>query len=137
MTIRLIDPADPAYRLGHAQMDMTHLEFMDLVNRLGLAGKPAFMMLFGDLLRHTQSHFDAEDRLMVESGFPALREHRDEHTRVIGELHRFASMLEKGSITMARAWVCERLPDWFNLHARTMDSALVAHLKLKNMAPPD
>jgi hemerythrin len=48
---------------------------------------------------------------------------------VLGELNRFAQKVTTGSILMGRAYVVEQLPSWFDLHAKTMDSALAAHLK--------
>lgn len=129
MSEALINPDDSKYHLGHDQMDKTHLEFIALVNLLHQADKAEFIQLFQKLIEHTEAHFNAEKELMEDSAFPAIREHNDEHARVIGEMYRFGRMLEKGSTQMARAYVRERLPDWFNLHAATMDSALAAHLK--------
>lgn len=129
MTNNLINPLAPEYRLGYASMDHTHVEFINLVNQLGTCDKPDFPDLFRQLVRHTEQHFETENELMDDNGFPAIREHKDEHARVLGEMHRFAKQLEKGSMTMSRAYIRERLPDWFDLHAKTMDSALAAHLK--------
>jgi hemerythrin-like metal-binding protein len=129
MSALLIDPQLPEYQLGYESMDQTHVEFIDLVNQLGPCSKQEFPELFKQLVHHTEQHFEAENELMEDSGFPAIREHQDEHARVLGEMHRFAKQLDKGSTMMARAYITERLPDWFDLHARTMDSALAAHLK--------
>jgi hemerythrin len=125
----LIHPDDSCYHLGFDQMDTTHQEFISLVNRLNLADKALFQSLFAELLEHTQNHFDAESQLMDETGFPAISEHKGEHLRVLGELTRFAQSVQKGSITIARSYVREMLPDWFRLHTVTMDSALAAHIK--------
>lgn len=129
MSALLIDPQLPEYQLGYAAMDDTHIEFIDLVNRLGSSEKADFPALFKQLLAHTEAHFEAENELMQDSGFPAIREHQSEHLRVLGEMHRFVKQVDKGSTAMSRAYVRERLPDWFDLHAKTMDSALAAHLK--------
>ena len=126
---KLIDQFEARYLLGVSSMDETHREFVDLVNRLGEADKQQFISLFDELLRHTQAHFDAENLLMDESGFPAAREHKDEHQRVLGDIHRFATRVAVGAVPLARAYLNQQLPDWFNLHAITMDSALAAHLK--------
>jgi hemerythrin len=125
----LIQPDDNRYQLGHEQMDATHQELISLVNRLNLADKILFRELFAELLEHTQRHFDSENQLMQETGFSAISEHKGEHLRVLGELSRFAQMVENGSIMMARSYVREMLPSWFSLHAVTMDSALAAHIK--------
>lgn len=130
MTEVLLDPANPGYVLGVDSMDDTHQEFIELVNQLGAAGdKATFVSLFAELVEHTKAHFAAENKLMAETGFPAILEHEADHLRVLGQLHRFAQKVAAGSTMMGRAYVKEQLPDWFNLHAATMDSALAAHIK--------
>ncbi len=125
----LIQPDDNRYQLDVEQMDTTHQEFISLVNRLNLADKALFQNLFAELVEHTKLHFDSENQLMQETGFSATSEHKAEHLRILGELSRFAQMVQKGSITIAKSYVREMLPNWFNLHAATMDSALAAHIK--------
>lgn len=125
----LIDGFEQRYWLGVAQMDDTHREFVDLVNRLEDADNSDFIALFDKLLVHTDAHFGIENALMRESAFPAIHEHIDEHQRVLGELNRINRKVQEGSILIGRAYVREQLPSWFNLHAVTMDSALAAHLK--------
>jgi len=116
------------FRLGVLEMDQTHWEFVQLLNNLDLVPAERFPDLFAELIRHTQEHFANEDRLMEESGFPAIREHQGEHRRVLGELHHFEAQLEEGRSAGARAYVREHLPQWFIQHAATMDSALAGHL---------
>ena len=125
----LIENFDDNYLLGVAQMDDTHREFAVLVNRLGEADKDDFIKLFDELVSHTEAHFEAENALMREYDFPAIREHMGEHERVLGELHRIAKKVAAGSTQLARAYVREHLPGWFNQHAATMDSALAAWMK--------
>ncbi len=125
----LIEAFEQRYLLGISEMDETHREFVDLVNRLGVAPKAEFIPLFAELFSHTQRHFDHENRLMQASGFPAVREHTDEHQRILGELNRFSQKVATGSIMMGKAYVTQQLPQWFDLHAKTMDSALAAHIK--------
>jgi hemerythrin len=66
---------------------------------------------------------------MRSCGFPAIREHSDEHQRILGELGRIGQRVNKGLVSFGRMYVREGLPDWFRLHAATMDSALAAHWK--------
>jgi hemerythrin len=67
--------------------------------------------------------------MMEESGFAAISEHISDHQRVLGELTRFGKRIAAGSTAMARAYIREQLPQWFEIHLQTMDSALAAHLK--------
>ncbi len=125
----LIESFEERYLLGVSAMDETHREFVELVNRLGSAEKAAFIALFDELVRHTEQHFENENELMRETAFPAIREHTDEHQRVLGELKRIGNKVATGSTAVGRAYVREQLPSWFNLHAITMDSALAAHIR--------
>ena len=128
---QLINPENPTYKLHIPAMDKTHLQFIELVNRLGEADKTEFIELFDHLLIHTEAHFADETDLMKQFRFPAIREHMDEHLRILGELHRMGEQVRQGSLMFARAYVKEQLPTWFDLHAQTMDSALAAHLSQK------
>jgi hemerythrin-like metal-binding protein len=126
---KLIDSSEPRYLLGVASMDTTHQEFIELVNGLASIHKALFAPGFTALIHHTEKNFAAENQLMVETGFPAIREHMDEHQRVLGELHRIGQKVANGLVLMGRAYVKEQLPGWFHLHAMTMDSALAAHIR--------
>ena len=110
-------------------MDDTHKEFVKLVNQLSRAPDSQFSDLFDSLIDHTQKHFTQEERFMLESRFPAYAEHNDEHMRILGELNHFKKRVDKGLITFARNYINDRIPDWFRLHAATMDSALAMHLQ--------
>ena len=115
--------------LGHDSMDATHEVFVKLVNSLANADKQRFIALFTELYEHTQAHFAAEDDLMKASGFASTDEHISEHRRVLGEMTQLLKRVQKGSLTFARAYVKERLPEWFALHLMSMDQALAVHLQ--------
>lgn len=125
----IIEWDDGRFRLGIDTMDDTHIEFVNLVNDIDKAEGEEFIRLFDALVDHTRAHFDRENKLMVESEFPALAEHRGEHERIIGELEKFAQRVHRGLIPFGRSYLRETLSQWFPLHAVTMDSALAAHLK--------
>lgn len=127
--MELLDWSDRILALGVEEMDATHREFAALVNALDRAATADFPALFAQLVAHTQAHFERENEWMIRSGFPATGEHREEHLRVLGELVQFARRVEKGFVALGRAYVRDRLPAWFGLHAATMDSALAVHLK--------
>lgn len=114
--------------LQHTAIDQTHQEFADLLAATQAASGAEFARLFQQLFTHTQAHFAAEEQLMHDSGFPATAEHRADHQRILGDMDRFSARVAAGRSAMARAWLEDSLPAWFNLHLRTMDAALVAHL---------
>ncbi|MDD2761462.1 MAG: hemerythrin family protein, partial [Methylomonas sp.] len=71
--------------VAYQAIDDDHREFIELVNALDGAGNAEFPALFQALYEHTERHFDKENLLMAESGFPAEGEHKGEHQRVLGE----------------------------------------------------
>ncbi|THF64677.1 hemerythrin [Pseudothauera nasutitermitis] len=120
------------HTLGVAEMDDTHREFVALAAALATADNEHFPALYAELFEHTRAHFAAEDARMRATRFPAIGEHTNEHQRVLGELMAFNRSVQAGRLQLARAYVCESLPGWFDLHLSTMDSALAAHLKRMN-----
>ncbi len=128
----LLDPRrvqeDGELFLAHADIDRLHGEFVALLNRLAGASGQSFAADFARLVAHAREHFAAEERLMAASDFPAMAEHCAEHGRVLAELRELDARLRAGRPMMARSYVRENLPGWFELHTRTMDNALAAHL---------
>lgn len=115
--------------VGYDPIDSDHEVFVNLLNQLNTAGNADFPALFQQLQEHTQQHFDHENQLMQQFAYPGGIEHKGEHLRVLGEFKQFKGRVDKGMITFGRAFVKDRLPQWFGLHVTTMDSALVAHIK--------
>ena len=126
--MRLIEWRPDDFELDHAEMDDTHRAFVDLVNDLAAADATRFADLFVELVAHTRAHFGRENELMEISRFPARSEHLGEHERILGEMVQFGERVKRGLVPLGRAYVKERLPEWFRFHAATMDSALAAHL---------
>ncbi len=121
-------------KLDYEPIDNDHDEFIMLLNQLDSAGNADFPILFQQLYEHTEQHFDRENQLMKQVAFPAETEHKGEHQRVLGEFKQFKTRVDKGLIAFGRSFVRDRLPQWFQLHVQTMDSALVAYLKIRQQA---
>lgn len=116
--------------LGIGEMDEPHAEFIALINSI-VASREAddVKYLLRRLVDHTRVHFEIEGRLMRECGCSSIREHEEEHARVLGDLARYAAMAERGMADMARAFVSDHLPAWYSSHGRTMDAALARCVK--------
>ena len=123
---------DSGWMLGVADMDATHEEFVELLDKALAADDAAFPALYARLREHTIRHFEHEKRLMKSCRFPAIGEHDGEHLRVLGELAHFGMGLSRGRLKPARAYL-ESLPLWFSTHLATMDAALAGCLKSSGM----
>ncbi len=125
----LIEWREDTLSVGISYMDDTHREFIDIINQLGSTIDEQFPALFNKLIEHTQTHFQNEDIAMEKSGFPPISIHRSEHDRIFNEIKRLASHVDKNDLDAAKDFVCRYLPEWFPMHAATMDRALAWHLK--------
>jgi hemerythrin-like metal-binding protein len=117
--------------IGNTDIDSDHQTFINILNQLALTNNAEFPALFQQLYIHTEQHFYREKQLMQQTAFPSESEHSGEHQRVLAEFKQFKTRIDKGLIGFGRAFVTERLPQWFQLHVSTMDNALVAHLNIK------
>jgi len=127
--MQLINWSDEEHSLQLDIMDDTHREFVAIINQLNSASDAEFRRLFEKLHVHTEAHFARENELMEKTCFPAITEHKEEHLRILGELHQFNTRVKKGLYSFGRSYIRDSIPQWFSLHLSTMDSALAAHLK--------
>ncbi|MEW5879011.1 MAG: hemerythrin family protein [Pseudomonadota bacterium] len=117
--------AAPAIPLGYAPIDVLHAEFEACVAAFEGAG--ALAAALAGLRTHLLRHFGDEERWMRESGFPAFDCHKREHDKVLDVLAEVERRFSVGDEEVVWRLAAE-LPNWFSIHAVTMDSALVAWL---------
>jgi len=127
----LIDDFGRGLLVHMPEIDTLHGEFVDLVNALGRSTDEAFPPLFQELVRHTEGHFDFENKQMRRKRYPLMTTHRAEHDRVLGEMRRINDEVKRGEFETARYYLTE-LPAWFRLHVLSMDCALSTFLTKKN-----
>lgn len=111
------------FLLGHAAMDKTHREFVDLVDALLTVSDAELTPALAALAVHTEAHFAQEDAWMVAEDFPPRDCHIDEHAKVLASLREVAAELAAGDVAIVRE-LALALKDWFPAHADYMDSAL-------------
>jgi hemerythrin-like metal-binding protein len=126
--LRVFEWSEGRHPLGVSDRAGAHREFITRARALGSCPDSEFPERFKELMNHTRAHFAAEEELMVKSAFPAYGEHKEEHQRVLGEIVQFARGIGRGRVFLCRSYVQSGLPEWFELHLSTMDSALAAHL---------
>lgn len=116
--------------VGYAPIDELHLEFEQLAARLAAGNDlPATLAA---LLDHIDRHFGLEERLMTETGFPMLGCHQREHAGVREVVVEVRRRHAAGETEFAER-LAEALPQWFALHATTMDAALAQFLRAANI----
>lgn len=127
----MLENFEENYQLGDSQMDSTHQEFLSACDLAAGAKGEEFGPAFERLLKHTEEHFDSEEQRMLAIGHTSYAEHRADHQRILGDMSRFNERVQAGRGMMAKAWLKDSLLAWFDIHAKTMDSALAADIKAK------
>ncbi len=133
-TKTILDP-ETIPRVDIDFMNNTHVEELAIANELGKQvsafqdGKDTSdenIKKISDLLKkwldHTIPHFERENRLMQETGFPAYQIHSEEHDIA---LNRFRTIIsawdENRDIDLVADFVFTLWPNWFNGHVNSMD----------------
>ncbi len=81
---------------------------------------------------HTKAHFEAENQLMQEIGFPAYTVHRDEHEKVFAQIQQLISQFRSDNEPeLLNHFVCEQWSRWFDTHVRSMDMATAMFAKMQ------
>jgi len=111
--------------LGYGPMDAVHMEFETLVAAPLKCVDSALQAHLARLIVHLREHFEAEDRWMRETDFPARDCHIEEHAAVLRSADEVMPLVAVGDTVVSRAFVAE-LQRWFPGHADYLDSALAA-----------
>lgn len=121
---------DEKHLLNYDEIDKLHKEFLDIYNSVDLNSIDSIITKANQLFEQSKRHFKTEETLMEQYNYPTMREHKDEHSKVLAEMEYFIrnshSMFGK---KMLKAYYIEKLPDWFDLHLLSMDSDLTSFLK--------
>jgi hemerythrin len=126
---------DPAFAIGSPTVDEQHRSLFERVAELEAAlavGRPVPVLrdLLGFLGRYAGSHFQAEEALMREIGYPDLEPHLREHADFIRRLHLLVPLWEEEEdsvvvlttlLAFVRGWLVE--------HVTGSDQGIGAHLR--------
>ncbi len=123
---------DDTLDTGHAGMDADHKELAELFNLLRDAvesgeGKAACAQVLDDIIRHAQTHFELEQRLMTQHRYPKAEQHAAEHAMLISQALDYKEGFDMDSATTRSALM--RFPEvWLAFHILFSDKELAAFL---------
>ena len=116
---------DPAMDLGNPALDEAHQALFAEMMRLIAAPDSELAEGLPLLCDKLERDFREEEDLMEALDWHDVKEHREQHARVLSALHH----VEVGEPGEAREAIM-LLPQWFQLHVSTMDRALATALDL-------
>jgi hemerythrin-like metal-binding protein len=129
------DPAPAtAYAVGWPAIDQLHAECDACLAALERASPAEQADALALLFSHLLDHFGAEEALMQASEYPRFDCHKREHDAVLRVVARVRPLCEAGDHDIPVRLATE-FPQWFGVHANTMDVALAAWLREQSAAP--
>lgn len=121
--------------VGHGPLDEAHQALFRLLERVysqafARSGDPAELVpelarRIHELCRALEEHFQAEEALMEEHGYPDRRVHRAAHGSFREEMAFVLRALERNELTPGLgARIAGEIPAWVETHIRTVDRPL-------------
>jgi len=120
------------FETGIEHIDAQHKSLFEAVDRLATAfeagkAEAEIKESLDFLAAYTLDHFEAEERLMREEGFPGLDQHKAEHDRLLVRVGILQGRLAQG-IPVERE-VATLLAGWLKHHIANMDMTYVPFMK--------
>ena len=116
------------YSVGNAAVDQEHELLIAQINQLyEQLSQPmdpvAIETMLSDIQSDISTHFALEELLMQEVGFPEYEMHKQDHERLLDQIHdlifHFSEDPESG-----KELLINRLSDWFSNHFRGFDARM-------------
>jgi hemerythrin-like metal-binding protein len=122
----------PEYAVHVGEIDREHQSLFAAINHLHeamLAGHGADILgtLLADLDRYVQTHFAHEEQLMVDSRYPGLQAHVQQHEALQRRAKTLLTRFEHGEVTMTIELTL-LLSEWLRQHTMTTDRRLGEYL---------
>jgi hemerythrin len=130
-------PWSEKYHVGIAFADVQHKQLVDIINRLHQAlmdgkGRRVMGRILDELIRYTQAHFAAEEKVLESCGYPDFLAHHLEHERLAyAVLEFYQKLMSNGTGLTAHA--VDFLKDWLGEEILDADMKFAPFLKEKGM----
>lgn len=121
-----------SFSIGIPAMDQQHRHLIELINKLDQAVRiskknPATPAILTELVEYTKSHFEAEEKVMKESGYPGIEEHRAIHQKLLREVTDTMEKVNSGKLT-ASTNTSDFLQIWLEKHLAGYDCKYAEHI---------
>jgi hemerythrin-like metal-binding protein len=128
----------PALEVGNEQMDRQHKQLVKILNELHqamLAGSQTrdLVRVMEELILYTKYHFNTEERLMAEAGYPGLARHKQKHQALTAKVEEYAAEVLKGRATLSLS-ILQFLKDWLNKHILGTDKEFAEFVRSRKVA---
>jgi hemerythrin len=115
---------------GHHEVDAQHAAILARAARLRAAPAEGIWEALRFLQHHTASHFEYEEKLMVDVGFPDLEPHQRRHREFLDEFHRLRERLRTDGATPGNAAaLVDAVERWVTQHVLRADRVVAEFIR--------
>jgi len=121
-------------------MDEPSFQLAALLEQASAASDAALPAIWRQLIAHTETQFEREDRWMLQTSFSSTQVHSVQHKVVLQVMREGLTVKERcgdvdtGNLPLIRTMIHE-LGVWFAQHNQSMDAALALHLRKTGYDP--
>jgi hemerythrin len=126
------------YSVGIDSIDRQHQNLFAIGRELSSAmssgqGKAAIGRILDRLIQYTKTHFEHEEGLMRQNGFPDYIKHKKSHDDLTARVVKFRYEYQAGEVGISID-VLEFIRNWLEKHIQHEDLAYAPYLKAKAVA---
>ncbi len=126
------------FAIGIPSVDYEHKGMIRMINQLHeeLSARPSRETVtdfLGEIHALISAHFALEEKEMLEMGYDAFDEHKEDHERLLDEIRDIMDAFEETDSPDYAEDLSTRLETWFTEHFRTKDARL--HRFLEDRSP--
>jgi len=126
------------YSVDLPEIDAQHKKLIVLANQLYdamRAGKGLEVLdpVLTELVDYTAYHFESEERLLLQHGYPEHEEHKEQHDSLAEKARQFRDDFAQGQGSRAMD-VMLFLSNWLNVHILEVDKRYAAFLRDKGVS---
>lgn len=126
------------FSVGVAEFDEEHMVLLRLINELFDAsrvgeGDLAAARVLDGLLDYASTHFEHEERMMREFGYPDIESHTAEHRDLAGKATRLRASLSAEATAGDAPATMKLIVNWLVTHIMGVDAAYGKFLNAKGV----
>ena len=124
---------DDSFNLQVDEIDRQHRRLVELMNRLlelQEEKKPddAVADILGALTNYLGYHFETEEQMMIDRGYPEIESHREEHQAFVTQVAYFIATYRNSGDSLKRD-ILTFLKEWLSEHILKTDADFGSFLK--------
>jgi len=128
---------DDALSTGIRSIDKQHMKLIDMLNEFyenikSKSTKEILSDLIKEMREYSVFHFNSEEDLLKQYGYPGLEEHKSEHNRFIRKVEEFENRFNSGMIILSFE-ITDFLRSWLKDHIQVTDKEYSRFLMSKGV----